>query len=165
MVDEDFRKKLDHFAKDFENFSDTIYKVSNEVIPQVTIDTTEILTGDRPLKMPIIHVSYKSKNNSIGSNVRTEDCLISLTHPIKSATKYEKEVSDERFYITYDTERKKNQTIADTIKLEEYWQNIVNKFSQNKSYKFMLAENERLLGEAKKLQKEIAQRIEEPWKI
>lgn len=167
MVDQDFRKKLDIFAKDFESLSVTINKVRTEVIPKVISDATEILTGDKPITTPTFEVSYKKRNNDFSTRIRVEECLMKLSHPIKYAISSDtaKDVSNSKFIINYKTADDSGKAFITQKDLEEYWQAILTSFDADDTYRLMIKENERLLGEAKKLQKEIAQRIEEPWKI
>lgn len=165
MVDKEFRKELDQFKEQLEKQSKTVVNVQTEIIPQVIIDETEKLTGDRPMKNPSFYVSYKSGERNVSSKPQIEDCLVKLEPPIEHATKRGKNVSDEKFHIQYELKNGRVEAFRDPEKLEDYWKSIVENFSENETYRLMVKENKRLLSEAKKLQKEIANRIEEPWKI
>ena len=166
MVDKGFRIKLDQFRERLEKYSRTVVKVRVEILPKIVLEETERVFGVKTDDIPRVKVTYMKGRRLVSSPLNLSNCIVSETHPIKHATRDEPDVSEVSFLLAVKPIGKAGATNYDkTPELNKFWQSSLKRIRQDESYKFMVEENNTLLEEARKLKQEIANRIEEPWKI
>lgn len=93
------------------------------------------------------------------------DCLISQTHPRDRALRDTSEVSNVECFVNVRQRGGTPFHSHDLAKFNECWESCLKRMKEDKTYKFIIEENDKLLTEAKNVKKEIVKRIEEPWKI
>jgi len=168
MVDEKFRKRLDEFSKRIETYNDACSRLEYKVFPKIMNAEVQRIFNVKPDRIANINVKYKEyeRDSSTAPNIIT--CLKRGIHPIEDAleNKDKAEISDVRWSIsiqlgdgtTFLSER-------NSEKPDEFWKSCMRKIKEDKTYKFMIEENEKLLDETRKIRKKLVKRIEEPWKI
>lgn len=166
MVEEGFRAKLDEFCGRLEKYSRTVVEVRGQILPKIVMEETESVLRVKTDHIPTVFVAYKKGRVPVSANANLIDCLISETHPITYATRHETNASTASFRFEIRPIAESSSTKYDNeARLNKIWQSALRRTREDESYKFIVDENDRLLEEARKLKQEVADRIEEPWKI
>jgi len=166
MVEEKFRAKLDEFRGKLEKYSRTVGEVRRQILPKIVMEETESILEVKIDHIPTVVVTYKKGRVPASAMTDLIDCLISGTHPITYATRHETNASKASFRFEIRPTSKRSSTKYDNeAKLNKIWESALRRIREDESYNFIVDENDRLLEEARKLKQEIANRIEEPWKI
>jgi hypothetical protein len=157
VVDEAVREKLDVLNRRLEEYSNAIYKLKEIIIPDILDEEGERIFGTSIDKLGIT-IKYKERNKIISQSCNIVECLISKIHPMDYVLKgdVEKELVD--FEIEFGQVPAGSQVRK---KFDEFWQSCVTRMEKNDVYNFVIKENDKLLGEANRLKKEIAKRIQE----
>ena len=166
MVDEKFRAKLDYFLKGVKDYASAVTRLRGTIIPEILNEETERVFDVETERHATLGVKYKEKHQNISTSPRMLDTLIYETHPKEYALRDLSETPSSVQCIIQITKRD-NRTYSTPYeaKFDEYWESCLERMKSNETYQFVIKENERLLDEARGLEKEIAKRIEEPWKI
>ena len=161
MVDEKFRTKLDDFSERVQNYSNAVYELRNENLPKIANEETERVFNVEAIGHATLEVTAPSlleKPNIIR-------CLISETHPKDEALRNTPESSNVRFDIRIQMTKGTFTHSNDLSKFNEFWESCLKRMREDKTYRFIIEENDKLLEEARKVKKELVKRIEKPWKI
>lgn len=165
MVDKGFRGKLDQFRERLEKYSRTVVKVREEILPKIANEETERVFNLEAVRYASLEVHYKEKRSNVSAEPNIIDCLVSKTHPKDHVLRDKSGISNVEFDIRIQKLDGNFYHSDELAKFDEFWESCVRRTKENKNYKFIIEENEKLLEEARKLKQEIANRIEEPWKI
>jgi hypothetical protein len=82
-------------------------------------------------------------------------------HPIKRVLEDNPNISNIQFTIRIYLLDGKPHHFYDESKVEEFWKSCIKRMKKHDTYRFVIEENDRLLEEARKMNKEIGNRIEE----
>ena len=165
MVDEKFRIELDKFCEQVQKYSGAVSKLRNTILPEITKEEAKRVFNVETDRRLNLNVKYIEKGHPMTHGSNIIDCLISQTHPKDQALRNKSEISSVECIVDI---RKRDGTSFhsnDMTKFNEFWQSCIRRMKEHKTYKFIIEENDKLLEEARKLKKEIATRIEEPWRI
>ena len=165
MVEKKFRIKLDDFFKRLENYNTAISKLRGDILPEIVYQETERVFNIEPDEITRLDVKYKEKRRSISSSSDIINCLISETHPRDHALRDTSEVSDVECFVNVRQRGGTTFRSHDMNEFSKFWESCLRRTKEDKTYKFVSEENDKLLVEARNVQKEIVKRIEEPWKI
>lgn len=166
MVEEGFRVKLDQFRERLERYSRTVTKVRGQILPRIVMEETERVFGVKTDGIPRVNVRYMKGRRPTSASSNLIDCLISQTHPIKHATRNEESISEITSLLEIKPIGEKNNVKSEKkTELDELWKSSLKRTREDESYKFIVEENSILLEQAIKMKQEIANRIQEPWKI
>ena len=166
MVDAGSRARLDDFCNKLDKYSEAAVKLGNE-IRKIIMEETERIFGIRISihQMPQTQVTYKRGYSGASGSPDIVQCLVSEMHPIDFVKGYDPEASDLDFNITVTSIDNKQTNISNSSDLDRFWQTCLKRTKENETYKFVTEENWKMLEDAKKLKKEIIERVEKPWKI
>lgn len=165
MVDKKFRTKLDELRKRLEGYSTAIYELRNEILPEIANEETrrvfDVETDDKAR----LEVKHKKRRSLASTSPNIISCLISQTHPKEDVLKDSSEISIVECFV--NIRRRDGTTFHshEEKKFDEFWESCLRRMREDKTYKFIIEENDKLLEEARNVKKEIVRRIEEPWKI
>ena len=163
MVDEKFRQRLDQFSERVERYSRATSQLRNVILPKILIEETEKIFETKVDEKPRLDVKYMEGRKRVSTSPNLVECLVSKTHPIDDATRNKSEISGIECIV--EIKPIDGQAIHDTTKFDEFWKSCLVRMEEDKTYKFIIEENQKLLEEANKMQKELIQRIEKPWRI
>jgi len=165
MVDEKFRTKLDEVFERVQNYNMAIYKLENIILPKIVNEETKRVFNVDTDEHARVEVKYVEGNLPHSGTPSTIRCLISQTHPKDDVLRGTTEISNVECLV--NVRRKDGTTFhdPDMEKFNQFWESCLRRMKEDKTYNFIIEENEKLLKEARNLKKEIVKRIEEPWKI
>lgn len=165
MVDKKFRTKLDNFFERVGNYNEAVYKLENIILPKIVNEETKRVFDvdtDEHARLEVKYVKGHRPHSGTSSIIR---CLISQTHPKDDVLSHNSEISNVECFVNI---RQRNGTTFhshDLTKFDEYWESCLKRMIEDKTHKFIIEENDKLLTETRSLKKEIVRRIEEPWRI
>jgi hypothetical protein len=165
MVDERFREKLDQFSDRAEEYSLATRRLRDEILPRVAIEETERIFEMKVDEKPRFNVNYMKGQKRFSTSPDLVQCLISETRPIDHAIRNESEVSGLECALEIKPIDGQPIHSNDSTKIDDIWKSCLARMKEDKTYKFIIEENQELLEEARQVKKEIIKRIEEPWKI
>lgn len=165
MVDEKFREKLDQFSDRVERYSRAVMQLRNEILPKMVFEETERCFGTKVNEVPRFNVSYMDGYTHCSTSPNLINCLVSQIHPIEDVKRYKSEISDLESIIEIKSIDAKITHLPYLTEGEEFWESCLRRMKEDKTYKFIIEENQELLEEARQVKKEIIERIEKPWKI
>ena len=161
MVDEKFRTKLDEFCKRMENYSSAIYELREVILKRVAKEETKRIFNVELLNIPQFEVKYKEDNHDHQQTVNYTNCLITDTYPTKHVSKEKPNISNSMLTIRIRSLDGETHHFHDKDKVKEFWESCIKRMKEHNTYKFVIEENDKLLDEARKMNKEIGNRIEE----
>ena len=165
MVDKKFRAKLDDFFEKMEGYGTAVIRLRQTILPEILNEETERVFNVQAEKHATLEVKYKRRRDVIATSPRIVDCLISRTHPKEDVLAESPESSVIECFVNFRQRDGKPFHSHDVAKFDEFWESCLERMKSNETYQFVIGENDRLLDEARNLEKEIIKRIEEPWKI
>ena len=165
MVEKKFRKKLDEFYERVENYDRAIYDLREKILPEIANEETERVFKIKTDDNARLEVRYTEKHRNISTTPNIIECLISQTHPKDHALRDTSEISSVECFVNIRQMDKRTFHLHRLEKFNEFWESCLKRMKEDKTYKFIIEENDKLLEEARNVQKEIVKRIEEPWKI
>jgi len=165
MVDEKFRTKLDELFQRVQDYNMAVYKLENIILPKIVNEETKRVFNvdtDEHARLEVKYVEGSSPHSGVSNTIR---CLISQTHPKDDVLRGATEFSNVECLV--NVRRRDGTTFHDhdMEKFNQFWESCLRRMKEDKTYNFIIEENEKLLKEARNLKKEIVKRIEEPWKI
>lgn len=165
MVDEKFRRRLDNFSQRAEEYGTAIIKLENTILPKIANEETRKTFDVDTEKHAKLNVKYMDGHRPTSTTPDVIRCLKSLTHPKEEALSRKSEVTNVEYFVNIEQKSDDPYHSHDSSKFDKFWQSCKRRVSSNKTYRYIIEENDKLLEEARKLKKEIAKRIEEPWRI
>lgn len=165
MVEEKFRARLDSFLERVQRYSDAVYRLRQTRLPKIADEETERIFNSEVTEHASLGVEYREKHDNKSARPNIINCLISETHPKDYVLKDKSEISNVKFDIRIRKSDGKVYHYDESAKFDEFWESCLRRMKEDETYKYVIEQNEKLLEEARKLKKEIANRIEEPWKI
>lgn len=165
MVDEDFRTRLDRLCKRLEMYFEAVVRLRSEIVKKIVIEETERFYKIKTNEIPTIQINYTKNYQKRSDNPDFIECVISERHPIDSVKLNEPGSSDLDLVLRIISIDNKPTNIPYSSDFDKFWQSCIKRMKEEEAYKFMVQENSSLLEEARRVQKEIVKRIEEPWKI
>ena len=170
MVTKEFRERLDRFLEQLKKYSKEVVKVRRDIIPEIVIAKIERIFGIKTYSVPNTLVRYKKGRKTPESSVNIVDCLISGMNPVECATGNvtltSEELTESIFWFEIDLIGNPNPLkFEKRPEMDEFLVSSREELKKNGTYNFIVEENAKLLEEARELKQEIANRIEEPWKI
>lgn len=165
MVEGKFRTRLDNFLERVQRYSDAVSRLRSTILPKIANEETERVFNLEAFGHASLNVEYKHKRDNFSESPHIIPCLVSKTHPKDRVFRGKSEISNVKFDIRIKKLDGGFYHSDEVAKFDEFWESCVRRMKEDKTYKFIIEENEKLLEDARKLQKEIVKRIEEPWKI
>jgi len=162
VVDEEFEKRLDGFLESLQKYGNAVIRLRREILPNIINEQSEREFKVKPEQISL-RIKYKQTRGLTQTSPNIVDCLISQTHPkdyVLQKARPESEIVE--FEILFDNVPA-NSTI--TAKFDAFWESCQKRMKKNVTHNFVIEENDKLLKEAKNLEKEIAKRIKEQMKI
>ena len=116
-------------------------------------------------KEPRFNVNYMKGQKRFSTSPDLVQCLISETRPVDHAIRNESEVSGLECALEIKPIDGQPLHSSDSTKIDGIWKSCLARMKEDRTYGFIIEENQELLEEARQVKKEIIKRIEEPWKI
>ena len=164
MVQEKFRAELDEFLKYVQNYEKQVIRLRNTILPKILHKE-----ANRIFKTETKEIALRIKHESEGevflvpmTEDRLVEHLISEIHPKDYSLKRYPESKVVDFQILFEQVYAGSDVVD---KFDKFWESCLRDMKEDKTYMRAIEENDKLLEEAKRVKKEIAKRIEEPWKI
>jgi|GEM_PF-4348350 len=164
MVDEKFREKLDELLKNVSEYQSVTFRLRNNILPNILHKEAKKIFKTRPDEI-VLKISYKYEGKV--SHVREDEesiveHLILKTHP---QDYYLKRYPESRI-LTFEVLFGQVSAGSDVVnKFDKFWESCQNRMMEDKTYRFVIEENDKLLDEAMKIKEELERLIEEPWRI
>jgi hypothetical protein len=165
MVDEKFRASLDRFLEKVEKYSRAVNRFRSTILPKIANEETRIVFNTKTDEIAELLVKYHENYRDISTSPNMIECLISETHPKDYALEGKADISNVEFNIRVPRKDEAAFYSKDLKKFDKFWESCLRRMKEDETYRFVMAEDSNLLEEAKKVRKEIVERIEEPWKI
>ena len=149
MVDEKFRIKLDEFSERLQSYSRAVYELRNTILPRIVNKETKRVFNVEPDKILILEVKYKENHRNISTSPNIIECLIANTHPKDHALRNKSGISYVECFINIP---RRNQPVFhshDVNKFNVFWESCLKRMTEDKTYKFIIEENDKLLKEAR----------------
>ena len=175
MVEAKFRARLDSFLLRTEKYGLTIAQLDSKIIPRIIRDSAEETFGCRPNERSLgLEIQYKKGRSTFEKAYVNSELLLkgnlSLTDLVnRQINSLQTSIGEpvnlvkvEVYFIKEDNTRFHTE---DSEKIKGFWNLCLKKLNDSPEYQFVKAEASLLLEDTRKLQREITQRIEEPWRI
>ena len=165
MVDEKFRTKLDELFERVRNYNKAVYELENVILPKIVNEETKRIFNVDTDEHARLEVKYSKGHRPHSGTPSIIRCLISQTHPKDDVLSGESDVSNVECVVNIRQRSGETFHSQDLSKFSEFWESCLKKMRKDKTHKFIIEENDKLLEEARKVKKELVKRIEEPWRI
>lgn len=164
MVEKGLRDKLDLFTGQLDDYSNAAVKLGSE-IRNIIFEETERVYGVKTNQIPRTEVTFMQRYTRCSYTPDLVQCVLSETSPIDFVSKRETEISNLEMILTIASLDGRQTHVPYSSDFNEFWQSCLRKMRENGSYKAVTNENIKIGQEALKLQDELIERIEKPWKI
>ncbi len=165
MVKEKFRNRLDNFYERLKKVNDAQHSRRWDILPKIMVEEAKTIFGVETESPPRFKVKWTQNNQEASKEAPLVTSLIHETHPKEIVLRNRSEASFVSMDVDILVAGKKVYHPLDLEDAERYWKSCLQRMRNTENYKFIIIENDSLLGEANKLKKELSQRIEKPWKI
>jgi hypothetical protein len=163
MVDEKFGRKLDDFFQEVESYSLDVWKLKNDVLPQIINEETQKFFRTKAADGITVRLAYKDGDHVVNAQPDFIRCLAAQIHPkddiqVKGRPKREI-VGLEMFFGQVPA------NLRDIQDFDKFWESCVKKMTENENYQDILRRKKTLLTETESIEKELERRIRQPWNI
>lgn len=161
MVDEKFRTELDEFFERVRAYNGAIIRFENTILPRIVNEETKRVFNvdtDEHVRLQVKGVKGHRPYSGTPNIIR---CLISQTHPKDEFLRDESEISSIECYVNIKQRNGETFHSHGLSKFDEFWELCIARMMKDKTYNFVIEENDKLLEKARKIKKGITKRIQE----
>lgn len=163
MVEEKFREKLDSFLAEVNQYNLAIWRLRHETLPEI-VNEEALRIFHTSVRADNINLWIKYKEGDSVNQVKPDiiECLIRQTHPRNWVLEKGNKHEITEFLILFGQVDSGPSIYA---KFDEFWAACLKRMKEETDYQHLVEKTNTMRQEAEYKRKELAERIEKPWKI